>query len=302
MRTIGLAIFSTLFMQANAQDQYSWNLNFDFNATRSMDSLHGCWQIGAPQKTILDSAYTTPFALITDTILPYPVEEISYADFSVPVYSYGEYVVLSFRHRMDADPEEAFGWLEYFDPGFDNAWIKVGGTSDWSYGFILWSGDGLETDSTLLFPGGDSAWKYTQVVWHCLGVFQGDLQRDELPDSMRLRFSFQALANTNQRGGWMIDDIVLENYGYCSGLPTIAAPSFSIMPNPAKDRMMLDLGQEKSYPQVVELLNTFGAIVRSESIRSSRQWIDLSNIPEGMYLVRLRGDPGSRIERIIVQH
>lgn len=100
----------------------------------------------------------------------------------------------------------------------------------------------------------------------------------------------------------MIDDIVLENYGYCSGLPTIAAPSFSIMPNPAKDRMMLDLGQEKSYPQVVELLNTFGAIVRSESIRSSRQWIDLSNIPEGMYLVRLRGDPGSRTERIIVQH
>lgn len=299
-----LSTFSFLIgwaLIAQAQVPITWHINFDPGADRTMDSLNGCWQIGPPDKTVFDSAYSAPNALVTDTLLPYPVGGISYAEFSVPVDFYGEDIQLSFAHRMDLDSGEAFGWIEYFDTGITQSWIKVDPWEAWYSGYIEWNGEGTDTDSALVFMGTNNGWSNVQLAWRCIAVVQGPNERANSTDSMRIRFAYEALANTNGRDGWMIDDLVVTNSGCMGGVHEAATPSLSVSPNPASDRVTLELTNAPSVPMTLELFRADGALVRREQVKGVRNAIELSSLPDGPYLIRMAGERGQLVERLVIQ-
>jgi hypothetical protein len=288
---------------AMAQTPITWHITFDPGADRTMDSLNGCWQIGDPDKTVFDSAYSAPNALVTDTVLPYPVGGISYAEFSVPMNFWAESGELTFQHAMDVDSGEAYGWLEYFDSEGAQAWMKVdpwGG--NWPL-FYQWSGAGSETDSALIFTGSSNGWVSTTLEWYCtLVVLMEPGSRMSYPDSMRFRFAFQGIANTNGRDGWIIDDLVLTNNGCPGSIHENGWASLEVFPNPTSDRITIELTGARSGPLIVELYRADGALVRRERFASDRYVMDLSQLSEGPCLLRVSDGQGQVVERVVVQH
>ncbi len=299
LSTSSFLIGWALIMQA--QVPITWHISFDPGADRTMDSLSGCWQIGDPDKTVFDSAYSAPAALVTDTVLPYPVGGTSYAEFSVPVNFYGEDIQMSFTHRLETDPGEAYGWIEYFDTGITQTWIKVDPWEAWYSGWIEWSGDGVDTDSALVFTGTNNGWGNVQIGWRCIAVVQGPNERASYPDSMRIRFAFQAMANTNSRDGWMIDDLVVTNSGCMGGMHEALRPALFVSPNPASDHAMIELTDAPSAPMTLELFRADGALVLRERLKGARHTLDLAPLPEGPYVIRIIGEHGQLVERLVIQ-
>jgi hypothetical protein len=282
---------------ASAQTPITWHISFDPGADRVMDSLDGCWQVGAPDKTVFDSAWSAPNALVTDTLQPYPVGGISYATFSVPVNFFGEEVELTFRHRLQIDPGEAYGWIEWYDQ-YAPAWVKTDPWQTWSTGFVEWAGDGIDTDSALVFTGTNNGWGQVQLYWRCIGALQGPNERASYPDSMLFRFAFQALANTNGRDGWMIDDLVVTNNGCSGGIEEGRLATLSASPNPASD--LLFLARTGNGTVRLELYRADGALVRRERMTGERHVLDLGGLPEGPYLLRADGSGAQVTRRVMV--
>ncbi len=57
----------------NFETSHNW-VHLDTSITNNI------WRIGIPSKTYLDSAYSIPYAIITDTINNYPINNYSYFD------------------------------------------------------------------------------------------------------------------------------------------------------------------------------------------------------------------------------
>ncbi len=294
LATLVLAASTTVY----AQVPITWTINFDPGADRTLDSLSGCWQVGAPDKTAFDSAYSTPSALVTDTVLPYPVGGISYAGFSVPVNFFGEEVELSFTHRLQIDSGEAYGWIEWYDAMLSGTWVKADPGQWWFSGLVEWTGDGIDTDSALVFTGTNNGWGQVQLSWRCIGVLQGPNERASYPDSMLFRFAFQALANTNGRDGWMIDDLVVTNNGCSGGIEEGGLAALSAYPNPATDHLVLE--RTGNGTVVLDLYRADGALVRRERMIGERHVLDLGDLPEGPYLLRADGSGAQATRRVMV--
>lgn len=279
----------------------TWHFTFDPSADRVVDSLQGCWQVGPPDKTVFDSAYSAPNALVTDTVLPYPVGGISYAEFSVPVNFFGEDIQMGFTHRLDVDPGEAYGWVEYFDASSTLTWVKADPWGSWNGGWIEWMGDGIDTDSALIFTGSNNGWGNVQLGWRCISVVQGPNERASYPDSMHFRFAFQALANTNGRDGWLIDDLVVTNSGCMGSVRESVEPSLSVSPNPASTYVAMELANAPTGPMVMELFRADGVLVRREQVKGSRSTVDISALPTGPYVIRVTWECRQLVERLVIQ-
>jgi hypothetical protein len=288
---------------AIAQTPITWHITFDPGADRAMDSLNGCWQIGAPDKTVFDPAWSAPNALVTDTVLPYPVGGISYAEFSVPMNFFAEAGVLTFRHALDMDTAEAAGWIEYYDAQNAQTWVKV--DDMWGNNgtlFFQWTGAGTDTDTALVFTGNSSGWVSTKIEWYCtLVVLMEPGLRMSYPDSLRFRFAFQGLANTNGRDGWMIDDLVVTNTGCPGSIHESGLGKLEVFPNPTTDRITIELTDAPSSPMSLELFRADGAMVLRERMKSTRHALDIAALPDGPYLIRITGDYGQLVERLVIQ-
>ena len=293
--------FSFLLVGMLCQAQVTpitWHISFDPGADRTLDSLSGCWQVGTPDQTEFDSAWSAPNALVTDTLLPYPAGGISYATFSVPVHYFGEEVELGFNHRLQIDPGEAYGWFEYFDAGFTQTWVKADPWAGWYGGWIEWSGDGIDTDSGLVFTGTNNGWGQVYLSWRCMAVVQGPNERASYPDSMLFRFAFQGLANTNGRDGWMIDDLVVTNNGCSGGIHEDGLATLAAHPNPATDRLVLERTGNGAVQ--LDLYRADGALLRREHMTGERHVLDLRGLPEGSYLLRAEGGGAQVTRRVMV--
>lgn len=269
-----------------------------------LDSIYpsSVWQVGPPQKAVFDSAYSAPNSLVTDTVLPYVVSDaISYAEFHLPIWFTGS-AILKFRHRMDVEPGEASGWVEFISP-WDTAWTRMMDNSgQWAGGYVDYYGNtGLLTDSGLVYSASVSEWAIETFSLVCIAVLwePGD-RGGGLDTTLRFRFAFKGATNLNGRDGWLIDNIVIEHWGPCSGVAEHAIPSISIAPNPADrwvnfDGEAMDIGAWSH-----QLISTDGRI-RREKVRGVRG-LDVSDLPNGIYVLRSEENGRSISTRLIVQH
>ena len=278
----------------------TWNLTFDPGADRQLDTLQGCWQVGGPAKAVFDSAWSVPNALVTDTVSPYPVGGMSYAEFSVPVYFLGEEVVIEFRQRLDMDSTDASGWVEWYDALNSGSWIRVEPGEAWYSGWIEWTGDGLDTDSGLVFTGTNNGWGQVQLAWRCIAVLESHGTRAMYPDSMRFRFAFRSQANNNGKDGWMIDDLVLTNNGCWGGVEARTRAEVTVFPNPVQDHLFIE--RNISGPWLLELYHPDGTLIRRERTGSRAFRIDVTEMPPGPYLLHVSDATTRSAHQVMVIH
>jgi len=107
---------------------------------------------------------------------------------------------------------------------------------------------------------------------------------------------------TNQAGCSSRDSITID-FINCSGIgesPTSAV--FSVYPNPADDRINIRLGPGMDNRQITfSLIDPVGRVIIQKELQSADHSVDVSEIPEGLYLIRLYDgtiDLGSRLLRV----
>src|SRR5690349_9118432 len=109
-----LVTFFLLCSLVNVQAQvvfYSWNFDVADTTTSKIlfDTTHlnNIWQIGKPQKTAFDSAYSPLNVLVTDTINTYPINDTSIFTIVFPGYiltpSWWALSRAYFYYRLDID-------------------------------------------------------------------------------------------------------------------------------------------------------------------------------------------------------
>lgn len=305
IRFVGSLAFTAMVLGASAQVEYDLDLTFDPGSQLALDSIYPAhlWQVGAPDKPVFDSAYSAPFALVTDTLLPYPTGGVDFAEFSFPIDYFGEAIDLTFMHRMDVDSGQAYGWIEYFNPEA-SVWVRMGSPGDpWQYGFTeFYAPEGSVTDSGVVFTGEHQQWNFAEFQLICIAVFRNDGNRGGM-DQMRYRFAFQGTENISGRDGWMIDNVHVHNYGICSGVEELAERQLSVWPNPVDDALSASLEQGGSAPVEVEITACDGRLVRREWRRASSSIsISTKELPDGAYALRTSTGGRHMMAHFLVVH
>ena len=254
------------------------------------------WQIGRPQKTFFDSAYSRPNAIVTDTLNPYPIKNISV--FTV-IVSAKRLVAFGGKWSTCIQP------LIYFDEKFDMDTLKDAGYIDVSQdGGKTWNSiyyyDTLSHDYQKRPPiiNGEPAFVTGKSNGWISVTCPFDLPGMGCPtcpyikgDTAILRFTFKSDSiNTNQ-GGWMIDDIIL-SYDFCEGIDehTRNISQLNVYPNPANTSVTLSyqLAQNEN-KGILRLYNTTGQLIKTNNISSANGTIeeDVSTLPGGIYYYTL---------------
>ena len=205
MRNIILAVILVLLL-SNVMAQYFivYADTIDFEEPCNYlfidSSATNLWQMGIPGKTILDSAYSEPYAIITDKVNYYPPNNHSNFVLKLDpgIVGFISTIDISFWHKFDTDSMNDYGVVEVsYDTG--NVW-KVLRTDTTYINFIFFNRNGSDT-ATHLATGQSNGWLIDTYT------FYSYLSSSERPENIWLRFSFYSDDIQDNREGWMIDDI-----------------------------------------------------------------------------------------------
>lgn len=220
MKHILLMLLVAFSLFSHAQTEL---VNFEsapINVT--IDSLTGCWQIGDPQTFYFDTAYSESHALVTDTLLMYGTDSISYAYFSFPTSNLSSNYSISFKHIYFTTPNWEGGYLEFYDC-FNGIWIPLAGSSGLvcpAY-MVYYSVNGPTStlsNGEMGFSGISNGWESTEIGFGC-AILAQEAESRGMNDNARFRFSFHSVGNPGAAAGWMIDDILFTDFGgICAGI------------------------------------------------------------------------------------
>jgi hypothetical protein len=81
------------------------------------------------------------------------------------------------------------------------------------------------------------------------------------------------------------------------------APPLSISPNPANDKINIQITPDRDKAWTVKLLNALGQTVAIEKGQDSRTLnMDTRNLQNGLYLVDYQSVGERKVEKLLIQH
>jgi len=232
------------------------------------------WQIGRPQKTFFDSAYSRPYAIVTDTIGSYSVNNVSSFTVIVP-------------------GPKGSGWTPCIVPNisfwqkFDTDTLKDSGHID------------ISTDRGATWK--DIRYYIANITplhitghsnnWQKLGIACTEYHAFPICDTAYLRFTFYSSSIALNKEGWMIDNIYISYY-HCEGIDEHyeTTSQINVYPNPASKQVTLsyELPQEQTN-STLQLYNAVGQLIESNAVKGYKGVFDknVSALPNGIYYYTL---------------
>ena len=197
------------------------------------------WQIGAPQKVLFHEAYSPSKAMVTDTLNPYPTNNLSYfqlmvTQLNLPFPMFPMSIFLEFQHKIDTDSLRDGGYVTVsYDHGL--TWENVISSNPPFFGFYMNTNIYTQNDSLINgmsgFSGTDTTWKTSTIGWPLMGV-----KSNAQYDTILFRFNFVSDSIQTNKEGWMIDNIRLYAVFY-SGIHETNQTSQMAFPNPCQDKI-----------------------------------------------------------------
>lgn len=286
------------FIRAQSHQQY-----FDGADTSEWNSLlinidpdtNNVWQIGKPQKTIFDSASTSPYAIVTDTINYYPPSNTSSFSFSyVPWVNWG-ILAVRWAQKLDLDTNHDGGIVEYsIDNGstwnnvFNNPYVYN------FYGFQTANQDTLNSGE-YAFSGTDSSWR---DIWLCFDVSF----LSTVTDTMKFRYTLKSDSIDNNKEGWMIDNMWIqltifhtvksEMEDYMKVYPTISTGVVNIETIKIQDYHIIES---------IELIDLNGRVMKQYGKSPTKFYIDISDQKDGIYYLRINTNKQTNTYPVILR-
>jgi len=278
------SLFLVGFAQVDQECQYDFENNYgcynDYLWIDTISDTNNIWQIGVPQKTIFNSAYSLSNAIITDTINPYPVNDTSsfiYVNIAECMGSPCSGVnLISGQYKVNSDSLNDFGTI-WFSPDNGQLWIDL--LNDTVYQqYIFWNND------KPVFTGTSTVWNYFEVHVTNLGL----IFNIEPGDTVLYRFTFISDSIQTNHEGLMFDDIRL--YETCGSIRENSLTSFSstLFPNPAHNSATIKFENPTHAIFNLQVFDITGRmVIEQTNIRSNRTELNTRNFPPGIYHYRL---------------
>ena len=279
-------------------------------------SAQNLWQIGTPQKTIFNEAYTVPNAIVTDSLNFYPVNNQSSFDLYIGDFnSFGYFydIFIDFRHKFDTDTLQDGG---YITVSWDNGqtWSNIRHDSLSTLYFYCsptqpryFYGNTSLYDTTALlsngepgFSGNSGGWVHTCLAWYDLPVKKMPAFP---PDTMILRFNFISDNLNNNKEGWMIDQIRLFSIDLGSGCNELSGNSLiaSVSPNPIASTAQVTLSKEIDEVEFSILDVTGRSVSSGKPGKCSNFSFERGSLESGIYLLKITcGKNTSSIRRVVI--
>ncbi|NOZ47363.1 MAG: T9SS type A sorting domain-containing protein [Chlorobi bacterium] len=244
-------------------------LVYDFDTTHGLN----IWQIGQPQKTVFNQAYSLPNVLITDTINFYPINDTSIIMVKAPVYAHdwGAHTIM-FYYKLNTDTLSDFGKLEV---SADNGLTFINVLTQWDdYGF-WWNGDIHEN-----FTGNTNDWNWFSI---CISSL---LDSFPTADTIQYRFTFISDGNQTNKDGWIIDDLVIQDV--TESIDNVNLNLGNICyPNPTSDYLTIEYKSFKNNKFRLELYDGNGKFINMQVFDNRLINIDLDGYESGVYFYRI---------------
>lgn len=250
------------------------------------------WQLGKPNKVFFDSAYSGTYAVITDTINPYPASNHSYFDIQIVsnTSSPNGNRIVGFKHQFETDSLKDGGFIE---ASYDNGktWINAINQHP-DYRPIMFRTENFYSNKdTLLngkigFSGKSKGWIYSRIQWIWV------MPRKKIPDTIILRFNFISDSIQTNKAGWMIDDLMISRVDQGSSVNSILehVPYFEITPNPMNDKSRIQIIGNSGINYTVSVLNILGQTVKNIEIINEEALLSNENLKQGIYFVQLKNE------------
>lgn len=296
----------TLLLCNTAYTQWGFFQTFEspndtFNDKFIIDTVNypnNVWQIGKPQKTVFDSAYSYPNAIVTDTLNPYPVNDTSV--FMIKVvshYSSGSsswfvFVGLQFNYQLDLDSGEIAKIEILTDSG--THWVNV-----------------LDEDTTYDIQFGHAKPDFSKSTngWQLVNIYFDDWAErgqnyphqiwSQQNDTTYIRFTFISDSIQTNKDGWILDNIFINNL--TRSIETVTNNSLiSIYPNPAGDYIYIMTNYNYySKPEVV-IYNLQGQEVYATKELPKSGYLHV-NLPAGMYTLVYSTGTERAVKQLVIR-
>jgi len=296
---------------------FSQNWFIDFESPQSnvwvdSNSTDSLWQIGTPQKTILDSAYSANKGIITDTINPYPIN--SNASFIVEFdFGFDYTPVITFKHKYDMDSLHSAGFIELSVNGgnswtklYDQLWYEPGMGQPIDsimqdiavYGIATqdswYSNSDTIFDNNIGFTGSSNGW-HTSTVWFpCYAVKQNG--------QYLLKFTFVSDSLAAPKDGWLIDDINIFSMGPCGAINEYDIKKIQAFPNPSSKSMTIKLDRTEPLNKCeAYIYDLSGKLIQTKPISNLKEFqLNQTDFGTGLYILEIVNEGKSIArERII---
>jgi hypothetical protein len=255
------------------------------------------WQVGAPNKALMDSAYTLPNALVTKLNGPYPGMPAGFAYVNVPMdQSFFSILAIQWMQLIDLENGRDHGTLHFsIDDG--NTWENAL-SSPYTYSMYGYDETNIDTldDGGIGFTGTDSTWRN---IWFCMdGFFLSSLG----VDTLQLRFGMIADTVQTDQEGWLIDNLLVAMTIAHTINETPLEHAVEVFPSVTQGPITIEVRKEKE-PQVItsiDVLDPKGGVVMHHGYAPTRFRMDLSELPAGSYFVRVSTTSTSRTVPVLV--
>lgn len=253
------------------------------------------WQIGTSDKQFLGVGHNGPNVIITDTIMPYPVNNRSSFIYVIDsLYTLGCATTLDFWHKYDiADGD--YGELEAsYDGG--NSWVTINDTIVNPTSMIFWwEWDFHEATLSynphpLMISGTSDGWVKSTFHWQWYIGVKGSDTIIMNPNTLLVRFTFNSDSQAEDREGWMIDalHIYAEYYYGCGSANNREIENnIEVYPNPfstgATVRMVKPLSNG-----TISVYNSQGELVLNiANIAGQTLLLPTETLKPGFYLLKI---------------
>lgn len=312
-------VFVIVSMQSFAQwpgfslDTITFESGYEY---LSLDtSADNIWQIGQPSKVFFDSAFSAPNAIVTDTLLNYPVNVNSHFDLYIGEYNFPEYpynIAIQIQHKFDTDTlkDGCFISVSY---DYGENWMNIIHDTVYPEATPSWDNYNLYTEGNTLFngefgfSGRSDGWDTTIFSWHYIPVESWD----DIGDTMIVRFNFISDSIDSEKEGWMIDNIRLFEADLPGGIHNMDMPGFNIYPIPAKERFVIVLPvrntgnyQNSLSDHIIEIYDLQGREVKKIKVSQRQKKINVGveGWKKGVYFVHMFSKEGfSETSKVIVK-
>lgn len=254
MRIFLLSLFLLSAFSLYAQNKYvrdglprdsiavSLEASDSLNNPRVRLDTTGCklWRIGTTVKPFFTAGSMSAYAIMTDTLSPYDTNRNE--SFIIHLKKRTRNTILGFWHKYETDTAKDGCIVEYSaDTG--KTWNNVLGDCNLNTlsGFGIYTDNFYKKTDTLTdgqpaFSGNSDGWQYSRVQLFNLIYVKSTAALNCISyGDLYYRFRFVSDTVQNNKAGWIIDNIKIEDDYYSSGIQTVSASSLNVHPVPAND-------------------------------------------------------------------